>query len=121
MYDVVPDLLTAYWVSIGAAIVVGIVIGISITLTWIWRKSNERESPRKERDMISVKGYMVPSLAIGVRLLRGVWEYTYDLEKWFPCDKWPYSDECEAHSPAAYDSMQEDAEVMRLLNQCDLS
>jgi hypothetical protein len=43
--------------------------------------------------MISVKGYMVPSLAVGVRLLHGVWEYTYDLEKWFPCDKWPYSEE----------------------------
>jgi len=27
MYDVVPDLLTAYWISLGAAFLVGAVIG----------------------------------------------------------------------------------------------
>ncbi len=27
MYDVVPDLLTAYWISLGAALLVGAVIG----------------------------------------------------------------------------------------------
>ncbi len=39
MYDVVPDLLTAYWISLGAAFLFGAVIGGGIVYAWFWRKA----------------------------------------------------------------------------------
>jgi len=48
MYDIVPDLLTAYYLSIGVAFLVGAVIGGGIVYTWFWRSPRtaaEREPP----------------------------------------------------------------------------
>jgi len=48
MYDIVPDLLTAYYLSLGAAILVGAVIGGGIVYTWCrrtMRTAAEREPP----------------------------------------------------------------------------
>ncbi len=38
MYDVVPDLLTAYWISLGAAFLVGAVIGGGIVYALLERR-----------------------------------------------------------------------------------
>ncbi len=45
MYDVVPDLLTAYYLSLGAAILVGAVIGGGIVYTWLRRSTRHVAAP----------------------------------------------------------------------------
>jgi len=48
MYDVVPDLLTAYYVSLGAALLVGAVIGGGIVYAWFWRSMRHATVPHGE-------------------------------------------------------------------------
>ena len=48
MYDVVPDLLAAYWISLGVAFLVGSVIGGGIVYTWFWRSMRHAAQPHGE-------------------------------------------------------------------------